>query len=472
MFLWPLLNQQPCKPGEQPCKTVADCQGLQHPDCVGDWTCVKEVSVDTMGRCEWECADIHALDFCNEPSDCESKRDIVLKPDCEEYTWKCERHHCTLKCTSENEDVDSDGISDQEDSCLYDPYNDVDGDGICGDKDNCPWRPNPDQKDTDKDGIGDVCDNCPDTFNPDQDDWDYNGVGDACDTDSRPSVREAIGKIPVGGFAGIQNHSVKLNNLPYGRYRVRISSEGIPLYYKEKFDVTTAIAVVDTQQLKPVYFHTLKYSSHQSWKSAFTIDHKSYSGGHLEIVVRSFAITKSGREYEYPVKIQVWDMNQAFGLGNTTGGIYNYVHILDPRASVEVVNYHSKWGRVLQGVVLHNRRVSTRPVNELIKPEFVCPVWIDLGLDALGDSEYRVSFDAVYRSGISPSWYPFVRFFDPDRGERGHKRYLFSIFRKFMDDKVVHTIIKAKNTGFIPEGIEICVKGQVDMYIDNIEVIK
>ena len=244
------------------------------------------------------------------------------------------------------------------------------------------------------------------------------------------------------------------------------------MYYKEKFDVTTAITVVDTQQLKPVYFHTLKHSSHQSWKSAFTIDRRSYSGGHLEIVVRSFAITKSGREYEYPVRIQVWDMNQAFGLGNTTGGIYNYIHILDPRASVEVVNYPSKWGRFLQGVVLHIRRVSTKPVNELIKPEFVCPVWIDLGLDALGDSEYRVSFNAVYRSGVPPRWYPFVRFFDPDRGEVGYRSYLLSIYRKFIDDKVVHTIIKANNSGFIPEGIEICVRGQVDMYIDNIEVIK
>jgi len=37
------------------------------------------------------------------------------------------------------------------------------------------------QEDWDLDGVGDVCDNCPTTFNFDQVDFDEDGIGDACD---------------------------------------------------------------------------------------------------------------------------------------------------------------------------------------------------------------------------------------------------------------------------------------------------
>ena len=55
-------------------------------------------------------------------------------------------------------DLDNDGICDEDDECPEDPDNDIDNDGICGDIDNCPDRPNYNQLDSDNDGYGDVCD--------------------------------------------------------------------------------------------------------------------------------------------------------------------------------------------------------------------------------------------------------------------------------------------------------------------------
>ena len=65
-------------------------------------------------------------------------------------------------------------------TCGTDPQ-DQDRDGISDDDDNCVYVKNPDQKDSDNDGKGDVCDNCPSVANPDQLDSDGNGIGDACE---------------------------------------------------------------------------------------------------------------------------------------------------------------------------------------------------------------------------------------------------------------------------------------------------
>ena len=109
-------------------------------------------------------------------------------------------------------DFDEDGTGDVCDPCPLDPDttdcesfdpNDLDRDGIADDEDNCLGLSNPDQADADGDGFGDACDeipndntehedsdgdgigdnsdNCLETENADQVDTDGDGLGNACD---------------------------------------------------------------------------------------------------------------------------------------------------------------------------------------------------------------------------------------------------------------------------------------------------
>ncbi|VEN56410.1 unnamed protein product [Callosobruchus maculatus] len=71
-------------------------------------------------------------------------------------------------------DIDKDGKGDACDE-------DIDNDGIYNQEDNCPMIHNREQRDEDRDGVGDECDNCPRHFNPNQEDQDQNGYGDVCD---------------------------------------------------------------------------------------------------------------------------------------------------------------------------------------------------------------------------------------------------------------------------------------------------
>jgi len=117
------------------------------------------------------------------------------------------------RCTGiEIEDIDEDGIPDEDDNCLEVPNAeqldedadgigdaceiDTDEDGVIDDKDNCLEVENPEQLDEDGDGIGDACeadtdadgiiddyDNCLNDSNPDQADFDEDGIGDVCDKD-------------------------------------------------------------------------------------------------------------------------------------------------------------------------------------------------------------------------------------------------------------------------------------------------
>ena len=77
-------------------------------------------------------------------------------------------------------DADADGVPDGCDICIgFDDKIDTDADGIPNGCDNCPTIANPDQADTDGDGVGDVCDVCAGA--DDKLDTDADGVPDGCD---------------------------------------------------------------------------------------------------------------------------------------------------------------------------------------------------------------------------------------------------------------------------------------------------
>eukprot|EP00731_Ephydatia_muelleri_P018718 Em0011g758a len=83
--------------------------------------------------------------------------------------------NCRLFRNTNQADLDGDGIGDVCDM-------DQDGDQYLNLFDTCPRIPNPSQTDTDADGFGDECDSCVFVPTATQADGDYNGVGDACDS--------------------------------------------------------------------------------------------------------------------------------------------------------------------------------------------------------------------------------------------------------------------------------------------------
>lgn len=85
----------------------------------------------------------------------------------------------TIYFTSSNDcDLDGDGICDDEDDCILDPLNDIDNDGLCAENDPCP---NDSDNDIDNDGLCADVDDCP--FSTD---IDIDGDGLCGDVDECP----------------------------------------------------------------------------------------------------------------------------------------------------------------------------------------------------------------------------------------------------------------------------------------------
>ncbi|MBC8769385.1 cadherin domain-containing protein [Arenibacter sp. BSSL-BM3] len=99
----------------------------------------------------------------------------------------------------ENEDMDGDGVSDDNDNCPNTPVGEIVGVNGCSES----------QKDRDNDGVNDADDNCPNISNTDQGDIDYDGIGDVCDNDidgdGIPNEEDAF---PYDAFGDLDNDGV------------------------------------------------------------------------------------------------------------------------------------------------------------------------------------------------------------------------------------------------------------------------
>ncbi len=180
---------EPVASGGEWCETVDACDQERT-------LCVQSSSSgdDSQTYAEIEGILSQALDAVDMPTELEYAKELFPVFICEGVD---EREDCDLgEVTSD--DADGDGVTDDEDlcpeswspeqwdwdddgvgdacdpcplapdtqSCDHDP-DDIDGDGLGNDDDDCPYNNDPEQTDGDGDGVGDACDPCPEDANPD-----------------------------------------------------------------------------------------------------------------------------------------------------------------------------------------------------------------------------------------------------------------------------------------------------------------
>ena len=156
----------------------------------------EDIDADGIGDICDSCQDINGDGYCAGEEPCDDGDEDGI---CDEADL------CPDSASADNNDADADGIGDVCDDCQ-----DMDQDGFCNDVDLCPYIPSLKNDDVDSDGVGDACDNCILHFNPDQIDTNGDGYGNRCDADFVKTDRDEsdiVGFADFGEFGSFTSFS-------------------------------------------------------------------------------------------------------------------------------------------------------------------------------------------------------------------------------------------------------------------------